>query len=60
MHLASIGHPIVGDDMYGGGFALPRQALHAGHLSFVHPFTGEPITLTAPLPQDMEDYLNNL
>lgn len=60
VHLASIGHPIVGDDMYGGGFAMPRQALHACHLSFVHPFTGEPVTLTAPLPQDMEDYLNSL
>lgn len=60
VHLASIGHPIVGDDMYGGGYALPRQALHAGHLSFDHPFTGEHIELTAPLPTDMEDYLKTL
>ena len=57
VHLSSIGHPIVGDDMYGGGFALARQALHASSLAFTHPFTGEPILLTAPLPEDMEDFL---
>lgn len=60
VHLASIGHPIVGDDMYGGGFALGRQALHACYLSFDHPFTGEHIALTAPLPNDMEDYLKTV
>ena len=58
VHLASIGHPIVGDDLYGGGFALPRQALHAAFLAFTHPFTKERIELRAPLPEDMEDYLN--
>lgn len=60
VHLASIGHPIVGDDMYGGGFMLPRQALHAASLSFTHPFTGMPHTVTAPLPTDMEDFLQAL
>jgi len=60
VHLASIGHPIVGDDLYGGGNALPRQALHAGHLSFDHPFTGKHIELSAPLPTDMEEYLKRL
>ncbi len=58
VHLASIGHPIVGDDLYGGGFALPRQALHAAFLAFTHPFTKERIELRAPLPEDMEDYLS--
>lgn len=57
VHLASIGHPIVGDDLYGGGALLPRQALHAFSLSLVHPITGEALTLTAPLPTDMEDFL---
>lgn len=57
VHLASIGHPIIGDDLYGGGFALPRQALHAAFLAFDHPFTGERIELHAPLPKDMEDFL---
>lgn len=60
VHLASIGHPIVGDDLYGGADALPRQALHAASLVFDHPFTGERITLSAPLPNDMEDYLQTL
>ena len=57
VHLASIGHPIVGDDLYGGDRALPRQALHATSLAFVHPFTGEHIQLHAPLPGDMADFL---
>ncbi len=60
VHLASIGHPIVGDDLYGGSAALPRQALHAASLAFDHPFTGEHITLSAALPNDMEDYLQTL
>ncbi len=57
VHLSSIGHPIVGDDMYGGGFAMPRQALHAGILRFRHPFTGEKMEIVAPLPNDMEEFL---
>ena len=57
VHLASIGHPIVGDDLYGGGFSLPRQALHAEILAFDHPFTKEHIELHAPLPRDMTDFL---
>ena len=58
VHLASIGHPIVGDDLYGGGFALQRQALHAEILAFDHPFTKAHIELHAPLPQDMSDFLS--
>lgn len=57
VHLSSIGHPIVGDDLYGGGFDLKRQALHAGTMRFTHPFTGERIEVVAPLPSDMENYL---
>lgn len=57
VHLASIGHPIVGDDMYGGGFDMPRQALHAGTLKFCHPFTNKNIEIIAPLPKDMADFL---
>lgn len=60
VHLASIGHPIVGDDLYGGGFALPRQALHAEILAFDHPFTKEHIELRAPLPRDMADFLTEI
>lgn len=60
VHLASIGHPIVGDDLYGGSDALPRQALHAASLVFDHPFTGKHVALSAPLPNDMEEYLQTL
>ena len=57
VHLSSIGHPIVGDDLYGGGFGINRQALHAQILKFTHPFTGEMHELTAPLPFDMANFI---
>lgn len=54
VHLASQGHPVLGDPVYGGqrkGFPeLAGQCLHARCLSFVHPRTGERLTLTCPLP----------
>lgn len=60
VHLASIGHPVVGDDTYGGGggrrlVALPprRHFLHAAWLIFVHPETGERLDLRSPLPADL-------
>ena len=60
VHLASIGHPVAGDDVYGGGgarrlLALPprRHFLHAAWLIFPHPVTGQPIDLRAPLPGDL-------
>lgn len=59
VHLTSIGHPIVGDKVYGRGHAdaralIARQALHAAHLSFDHPHTGERMHFDAPLPADMQ------
>ena len=61
VHLASIGHPIVGDDTYGGGggrrlVELPprRHFLHAAWLVFTHPATGALIDLRSPLPPDLE------
>lgn len=54
VHLASLGHPLLGDDLYGGSRELiDRQALHAVQLSLHHPRTGELLTLTEPLPPDM-------
>jgi 23S rRNA pseudouridine1911/1915/1917 synthase len=60
VHLASIGHPVVGDDTYGGGGGrrlvnLPprRHFLHAAWLVFRHPVTGETIDLRAPLPEEL-------
>ena len=62
VHLSSIGHPVVGDDTYGGGGGrklvnLPprRHFLHAAWLVFRHPVTGETIDLRAPLPEDLHN-----
>lgn len=54
VHLASVGHPLVGDDLYGGCFALGmrRHALHCGEMWFSHPVTGETLRFRAPLPAD--------
>jgi len=75
VHCAAIGHPVVGDRTYGGTNrwkAAPskalqeilksagRQMLHAWKLSFIHPRTGQPMDLEAPIPQDMESILKRL
>lgn len=55
VHMAFIGHPIVGDTMYGKETTLiDRQALHSYKTSFVHPITGEEISIVANLPEDMK------
>jgi len=68
VHLASIGHPVAGDAVYGGTRPpssqrttsrealrrLDRPALHAARLSFTHPGSGERMTFTSPLPADLE------
>jgi 23S rRNA pseudouridine1911/1915/1917 synthase len=57
VHLAAIGHPIVGDRAYGRGGAavIGRQALHAERISFRHPRTGARVTFTAPLAPDLAE-----
>ena len=70
VHLSSIGHPILGDPLYGGKSRLTsieppalrqglqrlrRQALHAACLGFVHPVTKEPMEFSSPLPPDLEE-----
>jgi len=67
VHLASIGFPIVGDELYGAtrGDALsralaPRHLLHAGEISFESPSSGQTVTLYAPLPEDMRRVLTLL
>ena len=63
VHLAAAGHPVVGDGAYGGVRSVitsPRPFLHAAELAFVHPGTGETMTFTTPLPQDLRDVLNTL
>jgi 23S rRNA pseudouridine1911/1915/1917 synthase len=56
VHLASIGHPLEGDPLYGprGAPRLPRQALHAWKLAFIHPRTRKTVRFTAPPPADFE------
>lgn len=64
VHLASLGHPILGDPVYGGNHTkfeathkslISGQALHAGELHFVHPKTGQAMTFTAELPKEFAE-----
>jgi 23S rRNA pseudouridine1911/1915/1917 synthase len=73
VHLAALGHPIVGDRVYGGGpgrttpdavrsamEACPRQALHAESIRFAHPSTGAPMAVSAPVPDDVQALVEGL
>ncbi len=69
VHMAYIGHPLVGDTLYGGGHTrfekenarlLCGQALHAGELTLTHPKTGEKMTFSSPLPPEMERLIEKL
>jgi 23S rRNA pseudouridine1911/1915/1917 synthase len=53
--MASIGHPLVSDEVYGGRLTegLQRQALHACRLAFEHPVTGAAMEFLSPLPPDL-------
>jgi 23S rRNA pseudouridine1911/1915/1917 synthase len=59
VHLAAVHHPVVGDPIYGRAQRPlpPRQFLHAAHLEFRHPSTGEWLTFDAPLPDDLASFL---
>ncbi|MBX4336531.1 RluA family pseudouridine synthase [Bartonella raoultii] len=73
VHMAHIGHPLIGDTVYGNAFKtksnrlssiiknaidqLNRQALHAAHLTFEHPITGKIMSFSSPLPQDMAELI---
>lgn len=59
VHMSHIGFPLCGDDMYGGDCtAISRQALHCGEVEFTLPVSGERITVSAPLPEDMAAILD--
>lgn len=62
VHMKYIGHPLVGDPVYGKskGIKLNGQALHAAVLGFVHPSSGEYLEFSAPMPDDMEELLSIL
>lgn len=72
VHMAHIRHPLVGDNLYAGGFKIPpkvsqeliealkgfsRQALHAQTLTLIHPDTGEEVSWSVPIPEDMQALL---
>ena len=68
VHLASLGHPIVGDDKYGdfslnkrlaAAGLLDRMFLHAGSLRCKHPVTGDPLAIEAPLPAALQSFLDH-
>ncbi len=75
VHMAHIGHPLVGDTVYGNSFKtksnilnpiiknaiskLNRQALHAASLTFQHPATGKVMSFSSPLPQDMAELIDH-
>ena len=65
VHLASVGHPVMGDDTYGGdggrriaGLPPRRHFLHAAWLVFTHPITGAPMDIRSPLPEDLKHSLS--
>lgn len=75
VHMTYTGHPLVGDQLYGGGLKLPRgatpqliealrafkrQALHAERLAFIHPVSGKPMRFDAPPPRDFDELLEAL
>ena len=60
VHFSYIGHPILGDTLYGSPSELiNRQALHSYKLTFIHPVTKKVLSLEAPLPNDIENIINN-
>ena len=66
VHLAAVGHPILGDSRYGGGgddakrLGLARPFLHAWRIAFDHPVTGERLELEDPLPDDLDEALRRI
>ena len=61
VHFASIGMPLVGDSMYGDdSMNIGHQLLHCAKVSFIHPVTGETVTLNATMPEDMKRIVETL
>ncbi len=61
VHFAHIGHPLCGDELYGGSLEhINRQALHRNKMEFEHPITGAVLKFESPLPPDMQALLDKI
>jgi len=61
VHMSHLGHPLVGDTLYGGREEeINRQALHCCRIRLLHPITGGPLVLEAPLPEDIRRIFNKI
>ncbi len=70
VHMASLGHPVVGDTLYGaareirgkvgGNVSLSRNFLHAAEMQFAHPRTGKALSFTCPIPEQLSEFLLTL
>ena len=70
VHMASIGHPLIGDQVYGTSktvhrpllerLGFRRQALHAARLGFIHPATGKKLTFESEVPADMQELFSQI
>lgn len=62
IHMSNLGHPVVGDKLYGGDAGMPfrRQALHAERLEFRHPVLHQKMKMVAPLPPDLRELIDKL
>lgn len=60
-HMSSIGHPLEGDDLYGGSLEkIERQALHCAKMKFFHPIGGKVMELCCDIPEDMKKIINTM
>ena len=63
VHFLAVDHPVIGDKIYGAKtpkVTSPRTFLHASHVEFHHPTTGEPVSVDSPLPSDLRAVLDSL
>ncbi len=58
VHLAFIGHPILGDSKYGKQNEFSRMALHARYLGFIHPASGEFVEFESPMPEEFSEFID--
>lgn len=60
VHMKYLGYPIIGDQKYGKGQGMDRQALHAESLEFTHPKTGKKVKFSVSMPEDMKEFMEKM